>query len=354
MRLTVIAAFLVTGCQRPPLPSDVYVWNRSWSAAVQRSVRELEPEVHGLRVLLEELGPSAAAVEVDVPALLAAKRPVIGVLRASAEMPTGVDVLHLVERAEQLRARGIPIEQIELDYDSPTESLPRWVARLREFEHPGFRLSVTALPTWLSNPDAAKRLSTVVDEVVLQVHTIRAPVLFDAAQAVTDAKRWAQVTGRPFQVALPAYRATLSDGRTVVAEPHDVASVTRSLERVSLVRGFVFFRLGNADDRSAWSPSTLAAVLRRQPLTAARVMVVLKGDPVHDVWLTNSGALDAMAPSAFEVLGSVAHSEATTGYERLVDQRGAHFASAHPLWLRPGERIRVGTLRGEHLHVAVP
>ncbi len=342
------AASFACGCSRTSrLPSDVYVWNRSWTAAVQRSVREAAPEVGALRVLLDETGPTAAEVAVDFQALENSKKPVIAVLRAGAAMPTEADLQRLMGRVIALRTRNIAVEQIEFDYDAPTQALSSWVERLRTFKAPGLRVSVTALPAWASSPHAAA-LANAVDEVVLQVHTVRAPTLFDADEALADARRWAEASSRPFRVALPAYRVTLGDGQHLAADPTDVSSAMRALERLPAVTGFVFFRLGNSDDRSAWSPATLTAVLQRQPLAPARVEVQLEPHQLgRDVWLVNPSRFDGQAPETFLISGAIAHAEATTGYEQV----SARFTTGQPMWLRPGERIRIGTVRGENLYV---
>ncbi len=347
-------AALFCGCENTPrLPSDVYVWNRSWSPAVQQSVSDLPRGVTAVRVLLEEVGPTPGEISVDLKALVHARAPVIAVLRAGGAMPTEADLQRFNARVTALRTRGLSVAQVELDFDASTDALGAWVERLEQLKEPGRRLSVTALPTWASSPHAAA-LANAVDEVVLQVHTVRAPTLFDAEQALADARQWAEATHRPFRVALPAYRASLGDGRQVAAEPAVVAAAMRALEQVPEVSGFVFFRLGNREDRSAWSPATLEAVLRRDPVLDPRVEVHLEAfdKAGRDVWLQNTGCLDAMAPRRFGVSGAITQSEATTGYQGHADAQTAQFTTLQPLWLRPGERIRVGTVRGENLHVS--
>ena len=351
--MAAVCALLCACKQAPRLPSDVYVWNRSWSPAVQQSVGALPRGVTSVRVLLEESGPAPAEIPVDLSALERAHTPVIAVLRAGGAIPTEADLHRLDARVIALRTRGLSVEQVELDFDASTDVLGAWVARLKQLKTPGRRLSVTALPTWASSPHAAA-LAATVDEVVLQVHTVRAPTLFSAEQALADARQWADATHRPFWVALPAYRTTLADGRQVSAEPAEVAAAMRALEQVPEVSGFVFFRLGNRDDRGAWSPSTLEAVLQREPVPPSQVEVRLEAfdEAGRDVWLVNAGRLDARAPHRFGVTGGIAHSEATTGYHGSADAAAASFSTPHPLWLRPGERIRVGTVRGENLHVS--
>jgi hypothetical protein len=319
------------------LPSDAYVWHRQWSPELREALQRVPDEVSALRILFAETGPAAATVPVE----RVGPKPLIAVMRVEGGLPTDAEVDAFVARA-----RAFGAAQIEFDFDSPTAALGAWVERLQAIRShaPGLRLSVTALPTWVDSPHVVA-LAKSVDEVVLQVHTVRAPVLFDATQAVEDARRWWAATRQPFRVALPAYRATLRDGRGLSAEPVAVAAAMQALERVGGVRGFVFFRLGPLDDRLAWSPATLRAVLRREPLPTDGVAIELAA---NDVWLVNRSPIDAEAPLEFTVAGNVVYADGTTGYG--VEGRG-HFSTTQRLWLRPFERIRVGIVRGEHLHV---
>jgi hypothetical protein len=342
---------LLLACEAPRArPSDAYVWNRSWTPAVREAIAARPPELQALRVLVLETGAEATLVALDEQALIGLR--VVPVLRVGQGLPDEGTWARFLARARALRALGVTVTQVEVDYDAPTEGLGAYLAWL-EATRPslgGLARSITALPTWAGAPQAAA-LSRAADEVVLQVHSVRAPVLFDARAAVVDAQRWARATGRPFRVALPAYRTRLASGEALAAEPAEVARVWRALGAEPLVRGFVFFRLGNAADRDAWSPQTLHALLARQPLEAfvtARAIAV-EGSLV-DVWLENDGPVDALAPERLSLQGTLEDAVATTGYQR----RDASFVTGHPLWLRPGERLRIGSARGANLRVVTP
>jgi hypothetical protein len=102
-----------------------------------------------------------------------------------------------------------------------------------------------------------------VDEVVLQVHAVRAPTIFEPRAARRDIELFARIAhGTKLRVALPTYRVALGE-----AKPDDVAALLRSLEQrpVAGVTGVVWFRLPVAADRMAWSAPTLAAVIRGAP-----------------------------------------------------------------------------------------
>lgn len=344
---TVALTALLAGCSPPSgLPSDAYVWNRRWTGAVRDAVARRPAGVRALRVLVGETGPAPTWVALDVSAL--GDGPVIPVLRVGGALPDGVTWRAFEERAEALRGAGVEVSQVEVDYDAPSNALGEYAGWL-EATRPGlsFARSITALPSWVARPEV-RRLSAAVDEVVLQVHTVRAPVLFDADAAVTDARGWAQASGRPFRVALPAYRALLASGEELAASPDEVALAMRALAKVRLVTGFVFFRLGNAEDRQAWSPPTLEAVLARRSLEPHVVVSLVPFDATgSDLWLENQGATDAVAPSGLAFGGELDEALATTGYRR----DGVRFSASHPLWLRPGERLRIGSVRGRNLQV---
>jgi hypothetical protein len=342
---------LLLACEAPRArPSDAYVWNRSWTPAVREAVAGRPPELQALRVLVMETGAEATTVALDEPALSGVR--VIPVLRVGQGLPDERAWTSFLARVRALRALGVAVSQVEVDYDAPTDGLAGYLAWL-EATRPSLgalERSITALPTWADAP-LAGALSRAVDEVVLQVHTVRAPVLFEPRAAVADAQRWAKVTGRPFRVALPAYRTRLNSGQALAAEPLEVSRAWRTLSGEPLVRGFVFFRLGNAGDRDAWSPQTLHALLAGQPLRAS---VTARTIPVEgslsDVWLENGGAIDALAPQRLSLQGALEDAVATTGYRRSA----AAFVTEHPLWLRPGERVRVGSARGVNLRISIP
>ncbi len=344
-----LVVVLSLGCEAPrSLPAEAYVWNRRWTPAVREAVTQRPQGLQGLRVLLGETGPAAAWVNPDVSALRGVR--VVAVLRVGGPLPDDATWSDFVSRAVALRAAGVAVGQVEVDFDAPLEGLGAYVAWLTATRGAlPFARSVTALPSWVDSPHL-RALSASVDEVVLQVHTVRAPVLFEADAALRDVARWSEATNRPFRVALPAYRARLASGEELAARPTDVARVRQALAAQRLVSGLVFFRLGNADDRQAWSLATLDATLAARPLEARVVARLAPIDDAggFDVWLDHEGEVDAQAPAAITIDGSLDTLLATTGYHR----EGSRFFTSHPPWLRRGEQLRLGTVRGKNLHVA--
>ena len=263
-------------CARPaprPLPHEAYVWQREWSPELSQAVAEAPPELGALRVLARERSGEARTpvdIAVDVEALARSGREVVAVLRVEGTaLLDGMSLQEVVTHARAWRMRGVRVRGVEVDHDCATAALGAyadWLAR----ERAGLgdlALSITALPTWSGSP-ALARLTALTDDVVLQVHAVRAPTLFTAGQARGFVETWARASSHPFHVALPTYRVRLRDGTRLTAEPAEVARFLAGLgERpVPGVAGVLWFRLGHRGDADAWSPSTLAAVLRGERL----------------------------------------------------------------------------------------
>ncbi len=347
------------GCRETPRPpSDVYVWNQSWSPAVEAAVRSLGPDVAALRVLVQEAGRPPVAVSAEA----LRGRAVVAVLRVNGEGPPDEPTLETFMAAvEALAAQRVDVTQVEFDCDVATSRLGDWarvVARWRPRVRPR-KLSVTALPAWLEAPELGA-LAESADELVLQVHTVRAPVLFDGRQALADVRRFSQRFGaRPFRVALPAYGAQLRDGRPVLAAPHDVAKALETLSDVPGVGGFVWFRLGHAQDAQAWSVETLRAVIRAEPavraapVAAVELAAVPSAPVTSDVWVSNLNSVDVAWPGRVSVMGAVRHADATTGYGVQPSGEGVDFTSSLSGWLHPGERARIGFVVGSRLAAKV-
>jgi len=339
---------------RTPLAHEAYVWQRAWTGAVASSVAAAPPELAGLRVLALEIdgrgaGPTWPAV--DAAALARSGRPVTAVVRLAGSRPIAdLSLAPLVSRLDRWRAAGVDVVGVEVDHDCATAALPAYAAWLARARPAGLRWSITALPTWAGAP-ALRDVAAAVDELVVQVHAIRAPRLFDAGQA----RRWlaafaAAVPGRPLRVALPTYRVALG-GEVVAADPAEVAGFVRGLERdpVPGVRGVLWFRLPVDGDRDAWTAPTLRAVIAGAPLTPdVRARLVPRPGGADDVVIENRGTTPAPWP-ALRLGGAIAAADPVAGYRRA----GARWTPPHRT-LRPGDRAVVGWVRGEELTVDAP
>ncbi|RJS22626.1 DUF3142 domain-containing protein [Corallococcus sp. H22C18031201] len=354
-----LALGLACSRERPrPLVHDAYVWQREWSSELSEAVREAPAQLSALRVLAREFsGPERVPVDVpvDVEALARGGREVVAVMRVDGTAPLdGLSLEEVAARARDWRARGVRVGGVEVDHDCATASLGAyadWLERERATLE-GLRLSITALPTWASSPHVA-RLVSLPDEVVLQVHAVRAPTLFTPEQARAFAESWAKATHHPFRLALPTYRARLRDGTRLGVEPRDVGRFLTALREdpVEGVEGIVWFRLGSRGDLDAWSPATLAAVLTGgalEPRLASQL--VDAGHGTRDIVIENTGLVDADAPSRLSLSGNIEVLEGVAGYAT----QGTSLVARTPPRLRVGERRIVGFVRGTEVSLVAP
>ncbi|MCE9667652.1 DUF3142 domain-containing protein [Myxococcus stipitatus] len=341
-----------------PLRHEAYVWQRDWSPELTRTLPQAPSELTALRVLARERsGPERVPVEVavDVAALARAGREVVAVMRVEGTAPLdGVSLQEVTSLARSWRAHGVRVRGVELDHDCATSALAAYADWLeREKASLGdLALSITALPTWATSPVLA-RLTAIPDDVVVQVHAVRAPTLFTPEQARGFLESWAKATPRPFRVALPTYRVTLRDGRRLTAEPHDVARFLASLRERPIpgVTGVVWFRLGHPGDLESWSPATLATVLRGESL-APRLSsrLVDAGGGALDIVIENTGGVDATAPSRLTLNGRLEVLDGVGGYA----PRGSSLVAPRPPHLRAGERRVIGFVRGTEVSLVAP
>jgi hypothetical protein len=197
----------------------------------------------------------------------------------------------------QARLHGIQPLELQIDFDCPESKLAGyalWLDAIRQAVAPT-PVTITALPSWLDQP-SFKQLASRLPCYVLQVHslvrpssTADMPPLCDP-QAARVAVRKAARLGTPFLVALPTYgynvafdsqgkylgisaegpspawpdRATIKE---LAPDPLQlsqlVAEWTRS--RPSAMRGVIWYRLPNSDDRLNWRWPTLASVMAGKP-----------------------------------------------------------------------------------------
>lgn len=359
--LASVGLWLVLSCTRPPappLPHEAYVWQRDWSPELGQSLAELPSELGVLRVLARERsGANRTPVDiaVDVAALARTGREVIAVMRVDGTAPLdGVTLQEVAVLARAWRARGVRVRGVEVDHDCATPSLPAyadWLARERGALG-DLTLSITALPTWATSP-ALEHLTSIPDDLVVQVHAIRAPTLFTPEEARGFVEAWAKATSRPFRVALPTYRATLKDGTRLVSEPREVSRFLALLRErpVKGVSGIIWFRLGHRADSDAWSPSTLSAVVRGESLTPRLTSrLVDAGEGTLDIVVENTGRVDAEAPTRIDFSGNLEVLDGVGGYA----PRGTSLVARMPPRLRAGEHRVIGFVRGTEVSLVAP
>ncbi|MBP6629338.1 MAG: DUF3142 domain-containing protein [Kofleriaceae bacterium] len=388
--VVVIVAALVLACAGPaptPAPNggpgvataapatlhhDAYVWQRAWTPAVRASVAAAPPALSGLRVLALELerdGAAPVVVAVDPASLAAAGRPVTLVVRIDgSRLPGALTLAPALALAARWRAAGVPVRAVEVDHDAATAAVgdyAAWLAAQRPaLAAAGLGLSITALPTWAAAP-ALPALAAGVDEVVVQVHAVRAPVLFAPDQALADLGRMASVLASAapapaLRVALPTYQVRVG-GVVRAADPAAVSTLVRALAVAPVpgLVGVVWFRLPVDGDRDAWSAQTLAAVMAGHAPAPSQAIATLapaaEAGAARDVVVHNPGLAPAPLPIV-HLSGRITAADAIAGYHPAPSSVPSSTALswAPPRRVLPaGARLTIGWVTGQELHVHV-
>jgi hypothetical protein len=324
-----MALALTTGCERqdaPPLDQQLYVWQRQWTPAHDAALRDSHTDFSTLRVLALQAFPNAGwnRARIDPALLKRDGRPVIAVIRLDGQLKA-LDQDEITAQIRQVisdwQGQGLNLAGVEIDHDAGNARLPayrQFLAQLREVLPTSLPLSITALPSWLDSRELPALLSTV-DSSVLQVHAVSDPRrgLFDADQARQWAKAWSRVTTKPFYLALPAYGVALlpSAGgapvvesevtvereglrRELLADPQSLRTLGTELraDPPKHLAGLIWFRLPLANDRRAWSLTTLRAVARGDALDSQLALKLSADNGLYDIGISNQGNLDRAWP----------------------------------------------------------
>ena len=324
-----LALVLTAGCERhdaPPLDQQLYVWQRQWTPAHDAALRDSRADFSTLRVLALQAFPDAdwSRARIDPVLLRRDGRPVIAVVRLDGQLKA-LDQQEITAQIRQVisdwQGQGLNLAGVEIDHDAGNARLPvyrEFLAHLREALPTSLPLSITALPSWLDSRELPALLSTV-DSSVLQVHAVSDPRrgLFDADQARQWAKAWSRVTTKPFYLALPAYGVALlpsAEGAPVVesevtlereglrrellADPQSLRTLGTELraDPPEHLAGLIWFRLPLANDRRAWSLTTLRAVARADVLDSQLALQLSADNGLYDIGISNQGNLDSAWP----------------------------------------------------------
>lgn len=368
----------------PPVwDQQVYLWQRVWSTQHAPALAASRDLFSSLRILALQLHPREGlrVMPVDTALLKQDGRPLWLVARLDGSQPRWDEerlYSRLLQLVQQYRAAGLSVVGIEIDHDAATARLPQYrdaLRRLRRQLPADVQLSITALPAWLDSPQLPALLRQV-DSSVLQLHAVLSPQqgLFDSRLALRWTQRYAQVTNKPFRIALPAYGMGLvgvdAQGAQVESEASlRVAGSLRELtvapqhiadflQRLSAhpqphLRGVVWFRLPLAGDRRAWSMNTLRRVIRQQPLHS-RWQVKMRPQPqqndLYDLIIANDGPADAPLPTAVTLAaGDCLAADAVGRYRLDSTATQLRFIRTGDELVRAGQSRPLGWLRCQHL-----
>ena len=373
--LWVLAALGVALCalQGTAHSDEAYIWQRQWTPELSQAVIAQRTLFSRYRVLGAQHIADAQWAEpaIDLSALKVAAVPVVLVIRLPGSAPL-LTAEQLASKIAEIRARwltgGVASTRVEIDFDCAEAQLERYRAQLvalRALLPKGLFLDITALPAWLKAP-ALPSLLAASDRTTLQVHSVLAPKrgLFDPRLAEFWIRQFAQLTGKPFAMALPAYGAKLlldSDGKVIGVEheaelgtPHASAlelqtspeSVRALIDALNLrpvpkLEAPVWFRLPLPSDTRAWAPVTLAAVIQKQVLRAQiRPEFIANSAGGFDVRLSSVGNLNAMSALRFAV-NPKCSGDGIAGYRYLTGV----FSTSIAVELKPGASRVIGWMR---------
>ena len=324
----IVAVALLSGCERqdaPPLDQQLYVWQRQWTPAHEAALRDSRADFSTLRVLALQAFPEAgwSRARIDPALLKRDGRPLIAVIRLDGQLKS-LDRDAVTAQIQQVlgdwQGQGLNLSGVEIDHDAGNARLPAYrefLTQLRAVLPATIALSITALPAWLDSPELSALLSTV-DSSVLQVHAVSDPRLglFDPDLARQWTKAWSRITSKPFYLALPAYGVALLPGggapvvesevpierggkrRELLADPQQLSRLGSELRNdpPTHLAGLIWFRLPLANDRRAWSLTTLGAVARGDALDSRLALKLSVQNDLYDISLSNQGNLDSAWP----------------------------------------------------------
>jgi hypothetical protein len=324
------SVLLLNGCEQPdapPLDQQLYVWQRQWTPAHEIALRDSRADFSTLRVLALQAFPQAgwSRARIDPALLKQDARPLIAVVRLDGQLKS-LDPSEITAQILQLlndwQGQGLTVNGVEIDHDAGNARLPdyrKFLTDLRGALPPSLPLSITALPAWLGSPELPALLAAV-DSSVLQVHAVSDPRrgLFHVEQTRKWIEKWNRVTSKPFYLALPAYGVALlsqtrgapvvesevpieqvGERQELMADPRQLSELARDLREdpPAYLAGLIWFRLPLANDRRAWSLTTLVAVARGEALERRLTIELSAKEGLNDISVINQGNLDGAWPT---------------------------------------------------------
>lgn len=363
--------------------NQVYVWQRVWTPQHAAALAQSRDLFSASRVLGLQVHPREGWREIPVNLSLLKQdgRPLWLVVRLDgqlAQLDESAIRQRLLKQVQQWQAAGLQVIGVEIDHDAATARLhdyQHFLQQLRQQLPRSLQLGITALPTWIDSA-ALPSVLQQVDSSVLQVHAVLSPQqgLFSRPLALRWVKQYAKMTQRPFRVALPAYGMGLvgfdAQGAQVESEaslrvagttreltvaPQQVADFLHQLNAHTTphLRGIIWFRLPLADDRRAWSLTTLRAVIENQPLSV-NWLVKISPQPqqkgLNDLILHNNGPIDAPLPHEIVITASDCLAADAAGNYRLESEpQRQRFVLINGDQLRAGQSRPLGWLRCQQL-----
>lgn len=302
---------------RSQLSQEVYIWQRQWRPANQTALEQSQGAFQGLRILALQAHPKPNGadiwfeVAVNHAWLQADPRPKVAVIRLDGQL-SHLNDEEVINKINQVlanwQAKGTRITGVEIDHDSASSKLPAYhnfLKKLKAQLPTELKLSITALPAWLSSADFPPLLSTI-DELVLQIHSVSDPRLglFDANLGWQWVQQLSNISTVPYLIALPTYGSAVistPSGYKVESEtplrdqtrspdtvqelqanPEILHAFVQRLETATddRLRGIIWFRLPLEGDKRVWPLNTLIAVAKGGKLSASIELAILDDNKI--------------------------------------------------------------------------
>ncbi len=388
-----------------PLEQRAYVWQRVQTAPeVASAIDSLPDFVSGLLPLVAEIHyrdgadappeivrPSLAVASFQKRAEAKADAGVIRIGMSAKDTQWNPKACQLVESVarETMESRIWIPSELQIDYDCPQKKLADYRKLLRHLRaaFPSTRLTFTALPSWLGEPEFPS-LAKVCDSYVLQVHSLQLPD--DESKPVVlinpdAARRAVEAAGKlrhPFEVALPTYSCFVvfeTDGKDVFdvvsedipnrwpadkgriklgrTDPAEIAGLVRDWvsARPKAMTGVVWYRLPVETDVMNWSRSTWMKVARGEQ-TAPHLIIesvrLPKNPDRTSLLLRNMGDAGGLLPTRINLSVS-GEGEYRWDAGRLYLGKGDPLTfelksgPVDHLPLPPGESVSIGWVEGD-------
>ncbi|MDD2099577.1 DUF3142 domain-containing protein [Pseudomonas putida] len=374
---------LLGGCEQqdaPPLDQQLYVWQRQWTPAHEAALQDSRADFSTLRVLALQAFPQAgwSRARIDPALLKRDGRSLIAVIRLDGQLQS-LNQNEVTQQIQQLisdwQEQGLALAGVEIDHDAGNARLAdyrEFLVHLHSVLPPSMALSITALPAWLDSPELPALLSTV-DSSVLQVHAVTDPRrgLFDPDRARQWAMAWSRITSKPFFLALPAYGVALLpsvDGAPVVesevtiesngqrqellADPLQLSKLAALLraDPPAHLAGLIWFRLPLANDRRAWSLTTLRAVSRGEVLSSHLALNLTQHERLFDIAISSEGNLDSAWPGRVTLaVEGCEGADALAGYTLQQDPNLLTFTRLREGRIAAGGQRAIGWARCEKI-----
>ncbi len=390
IRRLAISAFMVVSLffvwenfQQPrALTTEVYVWQREESSALQSALAHSQEIASCRHFLAAEIGKidgqwqikrSKFSDEIVRGNGLVIR---IGSSLSNEKWNPGEALAKVL--AEIAWTASKPVTALQIDYDSPQRSLGNYLRLLETVKtaHPDKKWTITALPSWLDAPDA-KQLFTTADGVVMQLHSLQLPDQPDMPVVLCDPIAARKTVGKmsnmgiPYHIALNTYSCEVwFDGKNrvidVISEDlHSSTSpsairrsmgISDAVQLASLVRewkqnppphlqGIIWYRLPIETDRRNWKWITWQRAARGEiPISDLRLEARATENGTWDIVLTNYGERDERLPEIIDVGCETLVLEGLNGYDFSTSQQ-LHLKEVSWPWLAPQASFTLGWFR---------